>query len=581
MALREILAVFGIEVETKELEKGDSLVDDFKDKLLGFGKVVAAAFAIDAVIGFTKSLIDSADELREAAIALGLPAQQLQALEFAAGMAGVGVDELRGSLAKFNKIAAESSGGKGASAEFKKLGIEIRNADGSAKTSGQLFEQVGSAIGAIQDPIERAGIASKFFGRSYAKLLPLFAEGPEGFKRAREEAEALGIVFDDAFLNNSDEINDNLAKLSGGLKGLAKKAIGPLLPFLVEYTQRGVDLVKQIGGWVKGTKLIQAATVGFAAKGVMALVKAIPMVIKLAGGWRAAFMALNRVVFRTLLPLLLLEDLLVFFAGGKSAIGKGLDKLLGPGAQDAARQMFQDLGKLIGLLKSDPTEGFGERIRGTLALIRKDFVSVFGEELTSAFGGTVDMLTGGWSNFKQKFSAITRSLVLPFKVAMEGIRSAALIVAGAVQDIFATAWNGILLQLNAVLVKLGTLLLQIPGMKELGKGAINAGADVLGGLKGTGNEASARSAAAGRFGALAEEGRANLAELDSRRGIASAPVPPPAITTTTIDQKVDLQQHFHGSDSTDPGKVRGAAKQGVVQGLNLRAAHAAGVQRGG
>src|SRR5688500_5886894 len=118
-ALREIFARFGVEFDKAgALDKGDKAVNSMTDSLLGVGKALAAAFAVDALIGFTRSVINSADEVREAGIALGLVPQHLQELEFAAGTAGVGVEELRGSLAKFNKTAAGSGAGKGAADTF-------------------------------------------------------------------------------------------------------------------------------------------------------------------------------------------------------------------------------------------------------------------------------------------------------------------------------------------------------------------------------------------------------------------------------------------------------------------------------
>ncbi len=386
-ALREIFARFGVEFDKAgALEKGDKKVSSLTDTLLGLGKTLAAAFAVDALIGFTREIINSADEVREAGIALGLVPQHLQELEFAAGTAGVGVEELRGSLAKFNKTAAESGGGKGASETFKKLGVALKNADGTAKTSGQLFEEVGVALGKVEDPIERAGLASDLFGKSYAKLLPLFAEGADGIAKLKGEAHELGIVFDDAFLENADEFNDNIAKLKGGVRGLAIQAIAPLLPHLVRWTQSGVRVVKQVVSWARHTKVLQAASIALGTKGFFALLRALPALVtrfigmnaagkKLlarVGLLRAAFITLGRFVMRTVLPFLLLEDALTFLTGGDSLIGRALDRMFGPGTSDQVRQWCKDLVDAIGAMLGVVGEGYAllwEEVTGGFPLI--------------------------------------------------------------------------------------------------------------------------------------------------------------------------------------------------------------------
>jgi len=386
-ALREIFARFGVEFDKAgALNKGDKAVGGLTNTLLGVGKALGAAFAIDALVGFTRSIINSADEVREAGIALGLVPQHLQELEFAAGTAGVGVEELRGSLAKFNKTAAESGGGKGAAETFKKLGVALKNADGSAKTSGQLFEETGVALGKVEDPIERAGLASDLFGRSYAKLLPLFAEGADGIAKLKGEAHELGIVFDDAFLENADEFNDNLAKLKGGVRGLAIQAIAPLLPHLVRWTQSGVRVVKQIVSWARQTKVLHAAAIALGTKGFFALLRAIPALaarfigmttagkalLSRLGLLRAAFVMLGRFVLRTVLPFLLLEDALTFLTGGDSVIGRALDKMFGPGTAGMVRDWCKDLIQAIGFMLGVVGEGFAllwEEVTGGFPLI--------------------------------------------------------------------------------------------------------------------------------------------------------------------------------------------------------------------
>src|SRR5688572_20395099 len=468
MALREVLAFFGVEVETKELEKADGLVGQFSDKLLDFGKIVAGAFAVDAIVGFGKELINQADELREAAIAVGAVPQELQRLEFAAGTAGIEMGALRASLQKFNKTAAQSAGGKGASDTFKKLGVELKNQDGSLKTSTQLFEESGAAISKIEDPIERAGLASDLFGRSYAKLLPLFAEGEEGIKKLKAEADALGFVFDDAFLNQSDEINDNLTKLKKGLTGIAVQALAPLLPDLVEFTQAGVRVVKQLVGWVRQTKILQAVTIGLTVKGVLALVKATGALITRFGGWRAVFARLLPFILKTLAPLLLLEDILVFLAGGKSLTGNLLDRAFGKGTQEGIRALIADIGRFFALFKTKP-----EEVRAAFARLPEDlkktlgsfgsFLGGWGQEIVNVALFAVDLVTGGWENAAAKLSAVWDGIGLAASIMWTEVKFAGLAAAAALADAWDNFMNGFREKAGTVMKVAGVVGSIIPG----------------------------------------------------------------------------------------------------------------------
>lgn len=344
-ALREVLASFGIEVDKeKNLEKGHHTVEGFKEELLEFGKTVAEAFGVIEIIRFGRELIEQANELHEASVALGLSAQQLQQLEFAASTAGLGVDELRSALARLNRVAAGSAEGKGQAAAFKKLGIDLKDSSGQAKTSGTLFEEAGIAIGKIENPTERAGVASEIFGRNYAKLLPLFKEGAEGFAEAKEEAEALGVAFDDAFIEGSHEITVNLTKLKGGLKGLAIQALAPLIPTLVDMSKGAVSLIKQFVEWERHTNLISAALLVFGGSALFKTIVGVVALAKKIGILKTGLGGLLRSALPLIAGFLALEDVLTFLSGGKSVTGDLIDRFFGKGTAEKVRELASLLG---------------------------------------------------------------------------------------------------------------------------------------------------------------------------------------------------------------------------------------------
>jgi hypothetical protein len=435
--LREIIASFGFAVDTKELDKGEKHVEGFKETILELGKTVLEAFAVEKVLEFGKEMINTADETREASIALGLSAQQLQQLEFAASTAGLEVGELHASLARLNRVAAESAAGKGQSGAFKKLGIDLKNADGTLKTSGELFEAAGVAIGEIENPTERAGVASEIFGKSYAKLLPLFAEGQEGIDKLKKEAEDLGLVFDEAFMENADAFNDNLKSLHGGLRGLAIEAIGPLLPDLVALAKGAVSVTKEIVYLAKHTKVLQVVFGLLAAKGIGLLIGPTVNLLSKFTSLKGAVTALRTSVLPLLIAFALLEDVFVFLTGGKSVTGAVFDKIFG---------------------------------KGTTKQI---------QEIVAAFLGA-----------DNKIGLAFWGLALALKIVWTEIKYAALLAGAAIEDGFDKVWNGIVDGAEDALKAMGELLANVPGLSDL-KTGIAAGIKDLEGLKLKGGNADA------------------------------------------------------------------------------------------
>lgn len=346
--LREIVARFGVSFDAKPLDQGHEKIESVAESLKKLGEVAIGGYAIKEVVEFGRGLLEEADSLAKVSQGLGLTAEELQRLEHAASLSGVGVDTLRMSLGHLQKVAADAAtqGGQAGKA-WTDLGVKLKNPDGSLRSTGDLFTEAAGKLGEMTDSTKRAGIASQLFGRNYVPLIPLFKEGRAGIAELKGEVDELGFGFDDAFLKNSQEINDNLDRLKGGLKGIAIQAIGPLLPDLVDLTKHGVELAKQLVGMLKHTEALKAGLVTLGGTGVVALLG------KLGGGagLTGVLRTLSGVALKTVLPFLLLDDAITFLGGGKSVIGDKLEALFGPGTSDKVRawvkSVTDELGKFV------------------------------------------------------------------------------------------------------------------------------------------------------------------------------------------------------------------------------------------
>ncbi len=345
MALREVLASFGVEFDKEgNLDKGDKKINALTEQLLGFGKTLVGAFAVTEIVKWGKTIIDQGDHLGETAERLDVSTTALQQWQYAAKLSGVEADELTASLQRLGAGLSEAAAGGGQAATFKKLGVDLKRTDGTLKSSIEAFEEAGLAIGALEDPTEAAGLAANLFGKQYARLLPLFRQGPAGIAQLKKEFDELGGGFSPEFIKQSEEVNDNLDRLGVSFKSVSVQILSEALPGILELSRGAVVLAKRFIEWVKGTKAIQSGLAVLAGNGVASLIAKV-------GGLGKALTMLGRLAMRTLAPFLALEDLLVFFAGGRSLIGRGLDKMFGSGAGEEARaailKWFNDLKTVV------------------------------------------------------------------------------------------------------------------------------------------------------------------------------------------------------------------------------------------
>jgi hypothetical protein len=164
------------------------------------------------------------------------------------------------------QVKAVEDGNKKAQDAYAKLGIALRNQDGSQRGAGEVFMDVFDALAKLPKETDRAAAAFELFGGKLAtKLLPLFA-------MTREEVEKLVPIFTTEFANSADSLNDAEVKISGSLLRLGA-AIGnvllPLTTILEAFTQLPGPLQTIIGSIVLLAPAI--LIVANVIKGLMAL----------------------------------------------------------------------------------------------------------------------------------------------------------------------------------------------------------------------------------------------------------------------------------------------------------------------
>jgi hypothetical protein len=148
------------------------------DKIGNSLKTMAAGFiaglAVDRMVSFvdeTQKLADTFDELSQKA---GTSLEFMASMSVYAQTSGTSIEAVASAMGKFNKATAEALGDPSSQPGqvFAALNIELKNTDGTLKTSEQLFQEAAQALGEMEDGAIKSAAAQVLFGKSGAELIP-------------------------------------------------------------------------------------------------------------------------------------------------------------------------------------------------------------------------------------------------------------------------------------------------------------------------------------------------------------------------------------------------------------------------
>lgn len=191
------------------------------------------AQAAQAFIGVGKAAIDAADSMNDAAQRTGISTEALSRLDYAAQQSGTSFETLSKSLGKFakNQFAA-ASGSKDAQAAFNKIGVAVKNADGSLRATDSILLDVADKFSRMQDGAAKAALAQELFGKTGAELIPFLNQGRAGIEALTKEADKLGLTISTKTGKDADQFNDTLNKIKSAAKGVANQFVSAFLPTL-------------------------------------------------------------------------------------------------------------------------------------------------------------------------------------------------------------------------------------------------------------------------------------------------------------------------------------------------------------
>ena len=175
---------------------------------------LAGAFSIQAVTNLTREAIAFGDSIDKVSQKVGVSAEELQELRFAASQSGVDVRQLDMGIQRFARRMGEAAKGTGELLKTtQELGIVFKNADGTNKSTVELLEQYADAVGRATTQQEKLRLAFKAFDSEGAALVNLIANGSAAFKEFAEEARRAGIVMGVGTVRAAASLTDEMDRL--------------------------------------------------------------------------------------------------------------------------------------------------------------------------------------------------------------------------------------------------------------------------------------------------------------------------------------------------------------------------------
>lgn len=280
-----------------------SAVGAFKglSSVTGIVGSVGTALAGSAIGKFLLDYTSSSEEIGNLSAQIGISAEALQELRFAADMADISVEEIDGALQKFSVSLGQARAGTGKLASFiqrvdptGKLLKQFRN----AASTEDAFDLAVRSMEKVQDPSRRAALAVALFGKEVGpKMARLAGEGAAGLKALREEARKYGIRSNES-IRDAQRFEDSFKRLKRAAKGWFNVAAAQIVPELEPLIRRAtawllenkaqvkawigeaMDRVKQAFAWIRdhwdeviaGVKLLAEVWIGVKLAGALSTV---------------------------------------------------------------------------------------------------------------------------------------------------------------------------------------------------------------------------------------------------------------------------------------------------------------------
>jgi Spy/CpxP family protein refolding chaperone len=189
---------------------------------------LAGVFTVDKLAQFGMEAIDAAGKINDLSTQLGVTAEFLQEMKFAAEMSGGSLEGVSGALEKIAVARTKAlQGNQGLIAAFERFGVTAEELK-TAKLE-DIFLKIGRAFEGVANPQQLLEPFRELAGRGAGALIPAMVEG---LGEAAQQARNLGMVMSNEVITTLDEANDRVdmmkKTMTAGMGSLIANILSPI-----------------------------------------------------------------------------------------------------------------------------------------------------------------------------------------------------------------------------------------------------------------------------------------------------------------------------------------------------------------
>ena len=247
-----IFELFGtIMVDNKDANKSLSETDSKAGKLaktfvggakkvaaFGAAAVGAATAGVGAVTKMASSAAGAMDEIDKASQKMGISTQAYQEWDHVMQLSGMDISTMKNGLKTLSiAMTGVSEEGEETTAEFEKLGVSVKDANGNLRPTEEVMNDVIAALADMEEGAERTAISTKLFGRAGVEMAPMLNSGSDAIAAMKQEAHDLGLVFSEEAIKSGAQLNDTMGNVKASFEA-AKTSLGvSLMPVVQKFAE--------------------------------------------------------------------------------------------------------------------------------------------------------------------------------------------------------------------------------------------------------------------------------------------------------------------------------------------------------
>jgi X-X-X-Leu-X-X-Gly heptad repeat protein len=437
MIVRELTAKLGFQTDKGSEKRTESAIGKIKKAAVALAAVFATGKLASGLNNLVNGVAKLGDEIAKTSKQIGVNAQALQELQFAANLAGASNTDVTTGLRVLQKNMLEAADGtKSYVDDFNRLGVSVTDANGKLKSAEELLPELADGFQNLSTDTERTALAQTLMGRSGTKLVPLLNQGTDAINEQRKRAQELGGIFSVELLGLSEDLIDAQTEQQKAFQGLRNVIGEELIPIWIKATDFITKMAVQFREPLR--RGVQAAirVIGGLAKGMFRVGK---IIVAVVDGWIELTSALTGVNKKLLITTGIVAGLVVLLGlptvlllAISAAILLVIDDLetMGEGGESVIGTLILGFQDLVTELGSVP-DALKEILKTTVDFWLKEILGLSKETrdiITTILDPLFAVITGSWID--DAIEIITVKLPAIFKRGMRRIKNEILEVFG-------------------------------------------------------------------------------------------------------------------------------------------------------